>query len=120
VAYSLTMDLLEAELIDALSAGSQVRPGSLPLRDRCLPDLAAVLSLHDRLCAGDALALTAIARSRAGLRRGESDYRSGIHVNLRVRPRPGSTGLLIPSSSAVRGLLSVGRRGTRRPWTSAH
>jgi hypothetical protein len=34
VRYALTMDLLEGELIDALTAGVSYRPGSLPLRDR--------------------------------------------------------------------------------------
>ncbi len=51
VRYALTMDLLEGELIDALTAGVSPRPGSLPLRDRYLPDLASVLGIADRLCA---------------------------------------------------------------------
>jgi hypothetical protein len=59
VRYALTMDLLEAELIDAIAAG---RPEALPLRDRLLPDVASVLDLSGRLCSGGALALCAIAR----------------------------------------------------------
>ena len=50
--YALTLDLLEGELSDALTAGVPPEPGSLPLRDRYLPDLASVLGLADRLCAG--------------------------------------------------------------------
>ena len=38
--YALTLDLLEGELADALASGAEVRPGSLSLRDRYLPDLA--------------------------------------------------------------------------------
>ena len=43
--YALTLDLLEGELTDALAAGIPPKPGSLPLRDRYLPDLAAVLDV---------------------------------------------------------------------------
>lgn len=57
--YALTLDLLEGELSDALTAGIPPTLGSLPLRDRYLPDLASVLGLADRLCAGGALALCA-------------------------------------------------------------
>jgi hypothetical protein len=62
VRYALTVDLLEGELIDALNAGLSVRRGSLPLRDQYLPDIASVLGVADRLCAGGTLALCAIAR----------------------------------------------------------
>ena len=61
-------------------------PGSLPLRDRYLPDLASVLGVADRLCAGGALALCAFARP-ADPYRGPADYalllqeRSGDVVN---------------------------------------
>ena len=54
--YALTLDLLEGELADALAAGIPPELGSLPLRDRYLPDLASVLGVADRLCAGGALA----------------------------------------------------------------
>jgi hypothetical protein len=86
VRYALTMDLLEGELVDAVTAGFSTRPRSLPLRDRYLPDIASVLGVADRLCAGGTLALCAIARS-ASPYRGLADYvlliqeRSGDVVN---------------------------------------
>jgi hypothetical protein len=85
-AYALTLDLLEGELADALTAGIAPRPGSLPLRDRYLPDLASVLDVAGRLCAGGALALCAFARPPS-LYRGRADYvllvqeRSGNVIN---------------------------------------
>jgi hypothetical protein len=90
VRYALTMDLLEGELIDAIAAGVSPRPGSLPLRDRYLPDIASVLGIAGRLCAGGALALCAIARP-ASPYRGPADYlllvqeRSGDVVNAARR-----------------------------------
>jgi hypothetical protein len=94
--YALTLDLLEGELSDALTAGVRPEPGSLPLRDRYLPDLASVLGVADRLCAGGALALCAFARP-ADPYRGPADYallvqeRSGSVVNaarqLAVTPK---------------------------------
>lgn len=71
--YALTLDLLEGELSDALTAGIPPQRGSLPLRDRYLPDLASVLGMTDRLCAGGALALSAFARP-ADSYRGPADY----------------------------------------------
>jgi hypothetical protein len=71
---------------DALSAGIAPGPGSLPLRDAYLPDMASVLGVADRLCAGGALALCAFARP-ADSYRGPADYailvqeRSGSVVN---------------------------------------
>jgi len=53
--YALTLDVLEGELCDALAAGVPPVPGSLPLRDRYLPDVGAVLSVAGRLCAGGRL-----------------------------------------------------------------
>jgi hypothetical protein len=88
--FALTMDLLEGELVDAIAADRPVSPGSLPLRDRYMPDLASVLDLSGRLCAGGALALTAIARPASPLR-GPADYvllvqeRSGHVVNAARR-----------------------------------
>ncbi|MGH3867568.1 MAG: transcriptional regulator [Pseudonocardiaceae bacterium] len=85
VEYALTMDLLESELIDAISAGCPTRRGALPLRDRYLPDTGSVLDLSGRLCAGGVLALCAIARPATV--HGEADYllivqeRSGIVLN---------------------------------------
>ncbi|WP_418155020.1 transcriptional regulator [Actinoalloteichus caeruleus] len=90
VEYALTMDLLEGELTDALTAGTPIQPGSLPLREHYLPDSAAVLAVGDRLCAGGALALLAIARP-ADILRGEADYlllvqeRSGNVLNAARR-----------------------------------
>jgi hypothetical protein len=71
--YALTLDLLEGELADAIAAGKPARPGSLPLRDRYLRNLASVLDVGDRLCAGGALALCAVARP-PGLYRDRADY----------------------------------------------
>jgi hypothetical protein len=71
--YALTLDLLEGELADALAAGIPPEPGSLPLRDRYLPDLGSVLGVAGRLCAGGALALCAFARP-ADPYRGPADY----------------------------------------------
>lgn len=89
--YALTMDLLEGELIDAVTAGlAAPTPGSLPLRDRYLPDPASVLDVSGRLCAGGALALFAMARP-ADPHRGPADYvllvqeRSGRVVNAASR-----------------------------------
>ena len=90
VRYALTLDLLEGELLDALSAGAPAAPGSLPLRDLHLPDLASVLDVAGRLCAGGALSLCAIARPADG-RRPSPDYlllvqeRSGEVVNAARR-----------------------------------
>jgi hypothetical protein len=84
--YALTLDLLEGELSDALAAGIAPVPGSLPLRDRYLPDLTSVLGMADRLCAGGPLALCAFSRP-ADPYRGPADYvllvqeRSGHVVN---------------------------------------
>ena len=72
VHYALTMDLLEGELIDTVAAGTAVRRGGLPLRDRYLPDTESVLDVAGRLCAGGVLALCAIARPK-GLD-GRADY----------------------------------------------
>jgi len=82
-AYALTLDLLEGELADAVAAGTLPHPGSLPLRDRFLPSVAAVLDVGSRLCAGGALALCAIARPA-------SLYRDGRDYMLLVQERSGS------------------------------
>ena len=91
VSYALTMDLLEAELIDAIIDGRDCLPGALPLRDRFLPDTATVLQLDTRLCAGGPLALCAVARPGSRTRRGVPDYlllvqeRSGSVLNAARR-----------------------------------
>ena len=90
VDYALTMDLLEGELTDALAAGTAPKPGNLPLRDRLLPDVDSVTNLDQRICAGGALALLAIARP-ADPHRGPADYlvlvqeRSGHVLNAARR-----------------------------------
>ena len=63
VEYALTLDLAENELVDAISRGRPTSPGTLPLRDRFLPDLAALTDLKRRICVGGPVTLTAIARS---------------------------------------------------------
>ncbi|MGH3800413.1 MAG: transcriptional regulator, partial [Pseudonocardiaceae bacterium] len=72
VGYALTMDLLENELIDTISADISARRGVLPLRDRYLPDIGSVLDVSGRLCAGGVLALCAIARPAGPY--GQADY----------------------------------------------
>lgn len=69
VEYALSMDLLESELVDAITTQRH----DLPLREKYLPDLDAVLRIGDRLCAGGALALCAIARPTDPYR-GPADY----------------------------------------------
>ncbi len=68
IEYALTMDLLEGELADAVVGG-----GGMALRDEFLPDLASVLDLRGRVCAGGALALCAIARPQDALH-GKPDF----------------------------------------------
>ncbi|WP_238597998.1 transcriptional regulator [Saccharothrix sp. ALI-22-I] len=83
--YALTVDLLEGELVDAVVSGS-----AMPLRREFLPDLAAVLDLRGRVCAGGVLALCAIARPHDASR-GGPDYallvqeRSGHVLNTAGR-----------------------------------
>ncbi len=87
--YALTMDLLETELVDAVAAGQDCLPGTLPLRGRLLPDAATVLGVDQRLCAGGPLALCAIARP--GSHTQSADYllliqeRSGSVLNTARR-----------------------------------
>jgi hypothetical protein len=42
VEYALTLDLMENELVDAMSRGLTPTHGALPLRDRHVPDLALI------------------------------------------------------------------------------
>ncbi|MBB5157594.1 hypothetical protein BJ970_005128 [Saccharopolyspora phatthalungensis] len=90
VEYAVTMDLLEGELIDAIAADPQSAHESLPLRDRYLPDIASVIDVFGRLCAGGPLALCAVARPASPFR-GEADYvllvqeRSGHVLNAARR-----------------------------------
>lgn len=90
VEYAVTMDLLEGELIDAIAAGADTAHKALPLRDQYLPDIASVVDVSSRLCAGGPLALCAIARPASPFR-GEADYvllvqeRSGNVLNAARR-----------------------------------
>lgn len=87
--YALTLDLLEGELTDVLAVGAIPRLRSLPMRDRYLPDVASVLDVGGRLCAGGALALCAFARPATPFR--DADYvllvqeRSGNVINAARR-----------------------------------
>ncbi|WP_042430308.1 hypothetical protein [Streptacidiphilus anmyonensis] len=72
VRYALTLNLLEGELMTAVAAGESEQPGSMPLRDEYLPDVASVVDFGERVCAGGALALMAIARPRG--RTNDPDY----------------------------------------------
>jgi transcriptional regulator with XRE-family HTH domain len=101
--YALTMDLLEGELIDALTAGVLPRPGLLPLRDRYLPDLTNVLGIGGRLCAGGTLGLCAIARPA-------SPYRGPADYLLLVQERSGDV-------LNAAGRLTVLPRGFHQPMT---
>jgi hypothetical protein len=89
IEYALTMDLLEGELIEAISTGLDPQPGTLPLREQYLPDISSVLDTSNRLCAGGVLALCAIARPASP--RGDADYllvvqeRSGHVLNAARR-----------------------------------
>jgi hypothetical protein len=89
--YALTMDLLETELADAVAESQNCLPGTLPLRNRLLPDAATVLRVDQRLCAGGPLALCAIARPGRRTRTGSADYllliqeRSGSVLNAARR-----------------------------------
>lgn len=96
VQYALTMDLLEGEMVDALAEGRPALPGDLPLRDHYLPDATSVLKTRQRMCAGGALALCAIARPARG--RQPADYvllvqeRGGhvLNASRRLAPIPKS------------------------------
>jgi hypothetical protein len=67
VEYALTFDLLESELSEAVADGLAAR-GSLPLRDRHLPNGGALTDVGSRLCVGGPVTLTAIARNHGGRR----------------------------------------------------
>jgi len=101
--YALTLDLLEGELTDALAADVAPFHGSLPLRDRYLPDIASVLNTGDRLCAGGALALCAFARP-------PSPYRSQPDYVLLIQERSGSV-------VNAAGQLAVIPKGFHEPMT---
>lgn len=65
--------LLETELADAIGTKRRADHLRLPLRDSYLSDLASVLDVSGRLCAGGVLSLCAIARPADPVR-GPVDY----------------------------------------------
>lgn len=92
VEYALTMDLLESELVGA-GDGTTSGEVRLPVRDRLLPDLAAVADVGSRTCVGGVVAIFAVAR--------EADHRL---------PRPDIAVLVQQRSDQV--LNAVGRLAT--------
>jgi transcriptional regulator with XRE-family HTH domain len=103
VRYALTADLLENELVDAVVSGQPIGPDTMPLRARYLPDVASVLDVSNRLCAGGVLALCAIARPA-------DPYRGGPDYTLLVQER---SGLVVNAA----GRLSVIPKGFHQPMT---
>ncbi len=89
VEFALTLNLLESELMRSIATGESDRPSVMPIRDELLPNIATVLDFSGRVCAGGALALTAIARPRG--RGHDADYllliqeRSGSVLNANRR-----------------------------------
>ncbi|MFF4563021.1 hypothetical protein [Streptomyces sp. NPDC001435] len=89
VDFAFTLNLLESELMRSIVMEESDRPSAMPIRDELLPDVAAVLDFAGRICAGGALALTAIARPRG--RGHDPDYllliqeRSGSVLNANRR-----------------------------------
>ena len=80
--YALTMDLLEAELTDALAeltahldaATTRDQQLRLPLRDVYLPTVSHALDFERRICAGGPVALLAAARPGHRTGRRPADY----------------------------------------------
>ena len=72
--YALTADLLESELVDALTATATGDDADIrtPLRDIYLPSTAAATALDERECVGGPATLLAIARPARGGR--PADY----------------------------------------------
>jgi hypothetical protein len=89
VEFALTLNLLEGELMRSIAVRGTDPLPAMPIRDELLPDVTAVLDLAGRICAGGALALTAIARPRG--RGHDPDYllliqeRSGSVLNANRR-----------------------------------
>ncbi|GAA2806754.1 transcriptional regulator [Saccharopolyspora taberi] len=103
--YAVTMDLLEKELIDAIGDGISDRL-DLPLRDKYLPNIESVLDLPNRLCAGGALALCAIARP-------SDSYRNQADYALLIQQRSGHV------LNAARRLAVI-PKGFHQPMTDIH
>jgi hypothetical protein len=80
--YALTMDLLEAELVDTLADVTRHVPATatrdrrlrLPLRDAHLPSVTCALDFERRVCAGGPVVLLAAARPGGRAGRWPSDY----------------------------------------------
>jgi transcriptional regulator with XRE-family HTH domain len=80
--YALTMDLLETELVNALTANTPQASSDadlagtlqLPLRDTYLPTVASALAFDKRLCMGGPVALLAAARGSTRYGQHEPDY----------------------------------------------
>ena len=79
--YALTMDLLEAELVDALAERNAIGPAAtggqrlpLPLRDTYLPSVLHAFDMERRVCAGGPVALLAAARPAGPGGRRPPDY----------------------------------------------
>jgi hypothetical protein len=80
--YVLTMDLLEAELVDMLAeltghvaaTATYDRRLRFPLRDAYLPSITHALDFERRICTGGPVALLAAARPRARAGRRPGDY----------------------------------------------
>ncbi|MFF4275887.1 hypothetical protein [Streptomyces sp. NPDC001536] len=89
VQFALTLNLLENELMRSIVSDESNRSLVMPIRNELLPDVATVLDFSGRICAGGALALTAIARPRG--RGHDPDYllliqeRSGSVLNANRR-----------------------------------
>ena len=115
--YALTMDLLETELVDAVAAGQDCLPGTLPLRGRFLPDAATVLGVDQRLCAGGPLALCSIARP--GSHTQSADYllliqeRSGSVLNAARRLA------VIPKAFTSHSAITPRTRRLPRHWSAS-
>lgn len=107
VAYALTVDLMEDELMSSLVAAPRTERRSLPIRDRYLPTIEAATAFDERICAGGPACLLAIAR--------EEDYllvvqeRSATVLNstgrLAVVPKAFHQPLSETSESAVSATL---------------
>jgi hypothetical protein len=60
--YALTADLLESELVDAITTNGSARHSPTPLRDLYLPSTTAATAFDQRECVGGPATLLAIAR----------------------------------------------------------
>ncbi|GAB2669191.1 hypothetical protein GCM10027271_31300 [Saccharopolyspora gloriosae] len=103
--YALTSDLLEGELLDAISDGQPIRRGELPIRGEYLPGLSEVLDLRARKCVGGVLALCAVARPA-------DPYRGPADFALLVQERSGNV-------LNATGQLAVIPKGFHQPLKEA-